>query len=96
MADPFFLNEASKLSLDDTLNRLETLYENGAMTEVQRGIFRQIKEKGIDSLSEKQYWHFKNGMSPQCVEKCSINGCTNPTYPGDAYCGMHSVEYGED
>lgn len=96
MTDPFFLYEASKLPLDEILKRLETLYEDGAMTEVERGIYRQIKEKGINSLSEKQLWHFENGMIPQCVEKCSINGCTNPTYPGDAYCGMHSVEYGED
>ncbi|QOL14243.1 hypothetical protein [Dickeya dianthicola] len=96
MVDPFFLNEASKLSPDEIPNRLKTLYENGAMAEVQRGIYRQINAKGIASLSEKQHWHYENGMIPQCVEKCSINGCTNPTYPGDAYCGTHSVEYGED
>jgi len=73
MTDPFFLNEASKLPLNEILKRLETLYEDGAMTEIERGIYRQIKEKGLDSLSEKQRWHFENGMIPQCVEKCSIN-----------------------
>lgn len=95
MTDPFFLNAASKLPLDEILKRLGTLYDDGAMTDTERGIYRQIKEKGIDSLSENQLWHFEKRMVPQCVEKCSINGCTNPTYPGNAYCGMHSVEYGE-
>ena len=96
MTDPFFLNEASKLPLNEILKRLETLYEHGAMSDIERGIYRQIKEKGLSSLSEKQRWHFDNGMIPQCVERCSIKGCTNPTYPGEAYCDIHSVEYGDD
>ncbi|HBX3293624.1 Uncharacterised protein [Klebsiella pneumoniae] len=96
MTDPFFLNEASKLPLNEILKRLETLYEDGAMSDIERGIYRQIKEKGLSSLSEKQRWHFDNGMIPQCVERCSIKGCTNPTYPGEAYCDIHSVEYGDD
>ncbi|MCM5918047.1 hypothetical protein M4B98_10935 [Klebsiella pneumoniae] len=54
MTDPFFLNEASKLPLNEILKRLETLYEDGAMSDIERGIYRQIKEKGLSSLSEKQ------------------------------------------
>jgi len=96
MTDLFFLNEASQLPLNEILKRLKTLYEDGAMTEIERGIYRQISENGIDSLSEKQRWHFENGMIPQCVERCTIKGCANPTYPGKAYCGMHSVKYGDE
>lgn len=96
MTDSFSPNEALKLPLDEILKRLETLYEDGAMSEIERGIYRQIEEKGLSSLSEKQLWHFNNEMIPQCVERCSIKGCTYPTYPGKAYCDMHSVEYGDD
>lgn len=95
MTDPFFINEASKLSLEEILKRLETLYENGSMSEIERGIYRQIKDKGLDSLSKKQLWHFNNGMIPQCVERCCIEGCINPTYPGKAYCSFHTAKYGE-
>lgn len=96
MANSFFINEALKLSLDEILIRLKTLYEDGAMTEVERGIYRQIESNGIDSLTKNQRWHFVNRMSPQCVERCSIKECPNPTYPGKKYCGMHSIEYGDD
>lgn len=95
MTNYFLNNEASKLSLDEIMDRLETLYQNGAMSDIERGIYRQIKEKGINSLSEKQRWHFENGMIPQCVEGCSVPGCINTTYPGESYCGMHKIEYGD-
>ncbi|MGL4169582.1 hypothetical protein ABQJ53_05035 [Morganella morganii] len=93
MSDSFFLNEASKLPFAEIMNRLETLYEDGAMSETARGIYRQIKGDGFDSLSKNQLWHFNNKMLPQCVEKCSIEGCTYPTYPGRFYCDMHGIEY---
>ena len=96
MTDPFFVNEASKLLPDEINKRLETLYEDGAMNEIERGIYRQIKEKGLSSISEKQRWHFDNGMIPQCVERCSIKGCPKPAYSGKDYCDVHSIEYGDN
>ena len=95
MTDPFFINEASKLSLKEILKRLETLFDGGAMSKIERGIYRQIKDKGLESLSEKQRWHFDNRMIPQCVERCCIEGCSNPTYSGKAYCDIHTAEYGD-
>lgn len=93
MSDPFFRNEASKLPFTEIMKRLKTLYDDGAMSETERGIYRQIEGNGFDSLSDKQLWHFENGMIPQCVEKCAIKGCTSPTYPGRLYCDMHGIEY---
>lgn len=94
MADPFFDNEASKIPLSEIPERLETLYEAGSMSEVERGIYRQIKERGLSSLSKNQRWHFDNGMIPQCVQKCDFTGCSRPCYPEQAFCDMHSIEYG--
>jgi len=94
MPDPFFDNEASKIPPTEILERLETLYEDGSMSEIERGIYRQIKERGLSSLSTKQSWHFHNAMIPQCVERCSFKGCPRPAYPGNEYCDMHSIEYG--
>lgn len=78
------------------MERLETLYEDDAMDETERGIFRQLRDRGLESLSAKQRYRFEYSMTPQCVERCNFQGCTNPTYPGKTYCGMHGIEYGED
>lgn len=62
--------------------------------ERHRGIFRQITEQGLDSLTKKQSYVYHNEMVPSCVEKCSFPGCINPTVPGNQYCNMHDIEYG--
>ncbi|MCH5052237.1 hypothetical protein [Pectobacterium aquaticum] len=94
MSDNFFERESSKLPLDEIIERLKTMAEDGTLDDREAGILRQIDGRGIDSLSEKQRYVFKSVMIPMTVERCSIRQCNRPTAPGQAYCPMHEIEYG--
>lgn len=59
-----------------------------------RGVYRQIKAQGLESLSAKQRWTYENELKPMSVEKCGFQGtCERPAFPGK-YCDMHEQKFG--
>ena len=49
---------------------LTDLINSGALAGPAAGIARQLIDKGIDSLSDRQWLAFRTGMEPYFVEEC--------------------------
>ncbi|TCZ55692.1 hypothetical protein [Klebsiella grimontii] len=89
MEDDFFKQESAKLSFAEVIDRLgelEDIWDNNAS---YAGVYRQIKARGLESLSDTQRWIYDNELKPMSVEKCGFNNtCERPAYPGK-FCDMH-------
>jgi len=89
MTDDFFKRESTKLSLDEVLARLGDLEDTWDNSAPYAGVYRQIKARGLESLTDRQRWVFENELKPMSVEKCGYNRtCERPSYPGK-FCDLH-------
>ncbi|BEM90383.1 hypothetical protein SME46J_48530 (plasmid) [Serratia marcescens] len=92
MEDDFFKRESNKLSFREVMERLSELEEDWDRDAPHAGVYRQLKDLGLETLTEKQRWIYENQLKPKSVEKCGYNRtCEKPAYPGK-FCDMHELK----
>ncbi|AYL16401.1 hypothetical protein D9N00_19155 [Pseudomonas syringae pv. actinidiae] len=83
----------NRLSDEQQKEGLNEILDNAG--DVESGIIRQVLDRGLEGLSEKQLWIFTNKIDPLFEESCMIKSCTRRAFVGRAYCDVCGIEYGE-
>lgn len=94
MSDNQWVDEAKKLSEDETFQALKNTLEMGD-NDTHCGIIRQKLGDEQKPLSAKQQYVYDNEILPSLVEKCGLNGCQNFVPAGTGSCQNCSIEYND-
>ena len=78
---------------DEWKEAIESVSENDFLDAVSAGVLKQIIGQGIESLSPKQQYVYRNKIKPALTEECA--DCANRVVSGKTYCPGCEIEYGE-